>query len=265
MDQRPLGRTGRTISVIGLGSGTFGTEIDEDAAFRLMDYAVEHGITLFDTAASYGGGQERLRRRKSLGIDDVREASGEMYSSERIIGDWMRMRGCRDKITLCTKTWPPFDAESVHQALKASLQRLGTDYVDVYYMHHPDPVTPIAETLAALTEEVEAGRIRVMGCSNYSAAQLREALDVSAAKDYRRYEITEPVYNLLLPEADEDLFPLCQAEEIAVTPYSPLGAGFLADRYPSPRPVENPQGLQVPHQGARVSSPLLHREETSVS
>ena len=242
MDQRPLGRTGRTISAIGLGGVAFGRELHEDASFRLMDYAVEHGITIFDTAAAYGGGHARLERRLDLGVDDRREVSGEMNSSERIIGDWMRMRGCRDQIILCTKTRPPCDAENIHKALEASLQRLGTDYVDVYYMHAPDPNTPIAETLAALTEEVDAGRVRVIGCSNYTAAQLREALDVSAAKDHRRYEITEPVYNLLLPEANEDLFPLCQAEEIAVTPYSPLGGGFLAGRYASPDRSKIPRG-----------------------
>ena len=235
MDQRPLGRTGLTISAIGLGCVNFGREIDEVASYQVMDYAVEQGLTFFDTAESYGGGQSRLGRRQSLGVDDRREVSGEMSSSERIIGDWMRMRGCRDQITLCTKTRPPCDAENIPRALTASLQRLGTDYVNIYKVHTPDPDTPISETLAALTAEAETGRVRVIGCSNYTAAQLREALDVSAAKGYRRYEITQPVYNLLMPQAEEELFSLCQKEQIAVTPYSPLASGFLTGKYASDR------------------------------
>ena len=235
MEQRALGGTGLTISAIGLGCVNFGREIDEDASYRVMDYAVEQGITFFDTAESYGGGQSRLTRSQSFGADDRREVSGEMSSSERIIGDWMRMRGCREQITLCTKVSTGASAENIPRALTASLQRLGTDYVDIYKIHTPDPETPISETLAALTAEVETGRIRVIGCSNYTVAQLREAVDVSAAKGYRRYEITQPVYNLLMPEAEEEFFSLCQKKQIAVTPYSPLAGGFLAGKYASDR------------------------------
>ena len=243
MEQRPLGRTGATISAIGLGCVTFGREIDEDSSYRLMDYAVEKGITFFDTAEAYGGGQARLGRKTSLGIDDVREATGEMSSSERIIGTWMRLRGCRDEITLCTKLNTGGSAENIPRALTRSLERLGTDHVEIYKMHSPDPKTPIAETVAAMDAELKAGRTGAIGGSNYSAAQVKEALDASAAGGYARFEITQQPYNLAQPGAEDELFPLCQREGIAVTPFSPLGAGFLTGKYTRDR-ADIPHGTR---------------------
>ena len=259
MEQRPLGRTGRTISAIGLGCVTFGGEIDEEASYRVMDYAVEKGITFFDTAESYGGGQRRQRRKEAFGIDDVREVSNEMSSSERIVGDWMRTRGCRDEITLCTKVSTGGSPENIAQALSASLERLRTDHVDIYKMHSPDTSTPIAETLSALTMEVETGRVDAIGGSNYSAAQLREALDASASAGYRRFKVFQPAYSLVRPEAEEEVFPLCRAEVIAVTPYSPL-AGGGPHRQVHPRPV----GYTLRHTPSRVAVSrgyVLHRPE----
>ena len=231
LEQKPLGRSGRTISAIGLGCVTFGREIDEEQSYRVLDYAVERGITFFDTAEGYGGGQARLSRQRSLGVDDEREITGEMSSSERIIGSWLRLRGCRDEITLCTKVSTGGSSDNIPKALAASLDRLGTDRVEVYKMHSPDLNTPIAETLSALTAEAEAGRVGVIGCSNYSAGQLREALAASDAAGYRRFEVIQPPYSLAAPEADEELFPLCRDEGITVTAYSPLAAGFLTGKY----------------------------------
>ena len=103
MEQRPLGRTGRSIPAIALGCVTFGREIDEDTSYRIMDYAMEHGITLFDTAEAYGGGQSQITRSTSLGINDQREVTTEMSSSENIVGRWMEKRNIRKKVTLITK------------------------------------------------------------------------------------------------------------------------------------------------------------------
>ena len=233
MDQKPLGRTGKSISAIALGTGTFGREIDEEDSYRIMDYCMEKGITFFDTAEAYGGGQARENRRKSLGVDDVRETTGEMSSSERMIGSWMRARGVRGQVTLCTKiSGGRGRPEDIRKALAASLDRLQTDRVDVYKMHQPDLETPIDETLDAMTAEKRAGRISTcIGGANYDAAQMREALDTAAARGFERFEITQPNYNLAVQEAEDALFPLCIEEEIAVTSYSPLGAGFLTGKY----------------------------------
>lgn len=230
MDQKPLGRTGKTISGIGLGCVTFGREIDEEQSYRIMDYAVERGITFFDSAEGYGGGNARSGRL-AAGTDDVRETTGEMSSSERIIGTWMRSNGARGQVTICTKVGSGGSPENIKLKLAASLDRLQTDRTDVYKMHSPDEGVPIAETLGALDAEVRAGRIGCIGGSNYDGAQMRESLDASAAHGYARFEITQPIYNLAHPEHEADLFPICQEEEVAVTPYSPLGAGFLAGKY----------------------------------
>lgn len=243
LEQRPLGRTGRTIPAIGLGCVTFGREIDEDASFRILDYAVERGITFLDTAEAYGGGQARAYRRSVLGIDDVREVSGEMSSSERILGRWLRARGSRGAVTICTKVSTGGRPENIGRALAGSLERLGLDAVDVYKMHSPDPKTPIDETLAALDAEVRAGRIGAIGCSNYSAAELRQALEASRARGYTRFEITQPSYSLAAREAEAELFPLCRAEQIAVTAYSPIAAGFLAGKY-TPDRTRLPEGTR---------------------
>ena len=232
--------SGRTISAIGLGCVTFGREIDEETSRRVMDYALEKGITFFDTAEGYGGGQSRQGRRDGLGVDDEREVTDEVSSSERIVGDWMRDRGCRDAVTLCTKVGSGASAENIAKALGASLDRLGTDHVDIYKIHSPDASVPIAETLDALTREVKAGRATVIGGSNYSYDQLKEALDTSESKGYERFNIMQPPYNLAAPDVETDLLPLCREHQVAVTPYSPLAAGFLAGKY-------TPDRSQFPH------------------
>lgn len=240
MQHRPLGRSTVTVSPIGLGAGNWGREIDEDASRRVMDYAVDHGITFFDTGDLYGGGQSHQARKSAYGTDDVRETTLEMNSSEKIIGRWMRARDCRSQITLCTKVGTGNDPENIHNALNRSLDRLGVDNIDIYKLHKPDD-TPIAETLAALSEEADAGRITAIGCSNFSAQQLADALDASDTTHCRRFDVIQPPYSLALPDADEDIFPLCQRRQVAVTAYSPLGAGFLTGKY-SPDRADIPRG-----------------------
>ena len=242
LETKPFGRSGRQISAIGLGCVTFGREIDEEQSYRILDYAVEKGITFLDTAEAYGGGQAREGRKSNYDVDDVRETTGEMSSSERIMGRWMRARGSRDEVTVCTKvTVGGGSPENVARALKGSLERLQTDRIDVHKMHSWMDDVPIDETLAGLAVGVDAGQVGVIGCSNYSAAQLQASIDASAAAGYPRMEITQPPYNVARPptwhghtsreELEEEILPLCGREEIGVTPYSPLGAGFLAGKY----------------------------------
>ncbi|MEO8053450.1 MAG: aldo/keto reductase, partial [Acidobacteriota bacterium] len=145
-----LGRSGISVGRIGLGCTTFGREIDEETSFRVMDHAFESGVTLFDTAESYGGGHSREYRRQYLGVDDQREVSGEMHSSEKIIGKWLQSRGVRKEIVLLTKVFTNFTRVHVKEALGASLERLHTDWVDVYMYHKFDSNTPVEEAVAAM-------------------------------------------------------------------------------------------------------------------
>ena len=231
MEHRKLGRTGMSLSFIGLGCVTFGREIDEDTSTAMLDYAVEKGMNWLDTAEAYGGGNARSYRRDVLKVDDIRETSDIMGSSEIIIGNWMKARGCRDDVLICSKVSSGNKPDNIARALQDSLDRLQVDSVDLYELHSPDEKVPIGESLAALDEQVSAGRIRYVGCSNFSASQLGEALDASAERGYARFEAIQPPYNLADPGARDELFPLCRREEVGITTYSPLAAGFLAGKY----------------------------------
>src|SRR5215831_3313045 len=157
MEQRALGKSGIRASRIGLGCATFGREIPEEAAFRIMDYAVKRNITFFDTAEGYGGGQARQYRKELLGVEDEREVSGEMHSSEKIIGRWLRATGMRNRIVLLTKVTTNFTRQHVREALHASLERLQTDAVDLYLYHSYDPNTPVQESAAAMADALDSG------------------------------------------------------------------------------------------------------------
>jgi 1-deoxyxylulose-5-phosphate synthase len=224
--QAKLSGSGQSISTIGLGTVNIGGALDEEAAYRLMDHAFERGITFFDTAEEYTSGR-----------------------AEQRIGDWMQKTGSRADVTILTKVLS--GASDIHAALEASLDRLKTDHVDIYLMHEFVPSPPLDEILAALTEEVQAGRVRAIGCSNYSTAQLKEALRISDEKGYRRLEVLQPEYNLVMAPVSDDsgeslfplglmetedlLLPLAEHEGIAVTAYSPLGSGFLTGKYTQDR------------------------------
>ena len=231
MQTQELGRSGIQASRLGLGTGTFGREIPEETAVQIMDYAVEHGITLFDTAEAYGAGQAREYRRNYLGVDDVREVSGEMHSSEKIVGRWMRSRGTRKNIVLVTKVTTNHTRQHVREAISASLDRLQTDSADVYLYHSYDAGTPVDEAVAALDEVIKAGLARAGGCSNYSGEQLQAALDSSRRQGAARFEVIESIYNLVAREIEQDVLPITTRESIGVFGYSPLGAGFLAGKY----------------------------------
>jgi aryl-alcohol dehydrogenase-like predicted oxidoreductase len=196
-----------------------------------MGSALDLGITLIDTAEAYGGGQARQYRRNTLGVDDVREASSEMHSSEKIIGRWLKSSGNRSRVVLQTKVTTDFTRQHVQEAIDASLGRLQTDWIDLYLFHSSDAKTPLEEGLEALTRAVEQGKIRVAGCSNFSATQVREGLAISSSRGLQRLEEVQPPYSLVERSIESDLLPLCTQEQIAVVSYSPLGAGFLSGKY----------------------------------
>lgn len=212
MQIRTLGSTPFMVGRVALGCVTFGREIGEAAAFELMDYAVEQGINLFDTAEAYGEG-----------------------ASERIVGRWLRARGCRDQIVLQTKVTTDFSPAHVREACARSLDRLQCERVDVYLMHSYDARRPIAESLEAMTWTVDAGRAEAIGCSNFTAEQLRTAVEAGAARQLAPLRVLQPVYNLVAREAEDRLFALCAEHGIGITSYSPLGAGFLTGKYSGDR------------------------------
>ena len=246
MDRKTVGRSDVEISGIGLGTTTFGREIDEDTAFQIMDYALENGITFFDTAEAYGGGQAFENRKNAYGTTDIREKSMEMSSSELIIGRWMKSRGTRKDVEICTKiSGGRGKAEEIRSSIDASLKRLGTDYIDIYKIHAPDVNTPISETLSELTNQVNLGKTRTIGGSNYNQFQISEMLDSAKSNRYKRFEIMQPNYSLAVPDAEIDVFPICTKEEIAITPYSPLGAGFLTGKYKRGDRESIPKGTRM--------------------
>ncbi len=224
-----LGKSGLVVSRLGLGCTTFGRETTEADSFALMDYAVANGITLFDTAEAYGGGQAKAYRRERLGIDDTREVSDEMHSSEKIIGRWLKARGNRDRITLVTKVTKNFTREHVRTALEASLARLQTDRADLYLYHSHDAATAPDEAAAAMDGVIRAGLARAGGCSNHSGTQLETALEACRRNGGSRYEVIESGYNLLQPA--KDVFSVVQRETLGFLAYSPLAAGFLTGKY----------------------------------
>lgn len=208
MEYRILGNTDLQVSSIGLGCVTFGREIDEPAAFEVMDRAVERGINLFDTAEAYAAG-----------------------ASEAVIGRWLASRGGRDKLVLATKVTGPLTRERILSSAEESLRRLQTDRIDLFQLHHWNREAPLAETLEALDELVQQGKVRYIGCSNYSADNLREALEIQTAQDWATMASVQPHYNLVARQIEEDLVPLCQERQVGVLSYSPLGAGFLTGKY----------------------------------
>lgn len=231
MQIRQLGRTGLKVSEVCLGTMTFGNQADEATAFAIMDVADGGGVNFFDTADIYplGGAPE--------------DAGG----TETIVGRWLRERGARDRIVLASKCGGamgpgPNDSglsrKHVISACEASLRRLQTDYLDLYQVHWPDPTTPIEETLRALDDLVHAGKVRYIGCSNYPAWQLADALWTSTAAGIARFECAQPRYNLLFRMIEDEILPLCRAHGVGVIAYNPLAGGMLTGRYREMTQVE---------------------------
>lgn len=208
MEYRSLGRSDLSVSSIGMGCVTFGREVDPQPSLLIMDHAFEQGITLFDTAEAYAQG-----------------------ASERVVGEWMKSRRSRDSIVLATKISGPLTRTRIMATAEASLKRLQTDRIDLLQTHVWDESTPLDETLGALTTLVQQGKVRHIGCSNYSALQMKTALELSSTAESSRLVSVQPPYNLVQREIENDLLPLCAAENIGVISYSPLAAGFLTGKY----------------------------------
>jgi len=217
-----FGRTGLRVSQLCLGTMTFGLQCDEAASRAILDRAAAGGITFLDAADVYpvGGGFQTAGR------------------TEEIVGRWLE--GRRHEFIVATKcggamSERPWDRgtsrKHVLDAIDASLRRLRTDYVDLYQLHHPDPETPIDESLRALDDVVRAGKARYVGCSNFPAYQLARALGRSELLGVGRFDTVQPRYNLLFRQIERDLLPLCREEALAVIPYNPLAGGLLSGKH----------------------------------
>lgn len=208
MEYRQLGNSDLQVSSIGLGSVTFGREIDAETSFSVLDHAMDRDINLVDTAEVYSAG-----------------------GSEEVLGQWLARSSNRQKVVLATKIAPPLGRERVLQFAEDSLRRLQTDVIDLYQLHAYDDGTPFEETLGALDTLVEQGKVRYVGCSNFTSWQLCKALWYADVNGWAPMVSVQPNYNVAIRDIEAEVLPLCADQDIGVISYSPLGAGFLTGKY----------------------------------
>lgn len=215
MDYRHFGSSGLEVSTLGLGANPFGNEVSAETAAAIVHRALDLGVTYFDTADIYNQGV-----------------------SEDFLG--RALKGRRHEAVLGTKTGGAFgpgpnqhgaSRKHIMESLEASLQRLGTDYVDVFWIHHVDEETPFEETQRVLDDLVRSGKVRYLGCSNYAAWQVSEALWIARSQGLVPFVAVQPFHNILYREVEQDLVPLCRFHGLGVVPYFPLAGGFLTGTY----------------------------------
>ena len=214
MEQRQLGRSGLTVSSLGLGCNNFGMKLEPDEATAVVHRALDEGITHFDTAESYGGGR-----------------------SEEMLG--AALVGRRDEVVVATKfggsgtrtPLAPGSRSNVLRACEASLRRLGTDHIDLYYLHRPDPSTPIDETLDALDDLVRQGKVRYIANSGMPGWQVADADHVARQRTTARFVAAQIEWNLLARAVEAETVPACRHFGVGVVPYFPLASGLLTGKY----------------------------------
>jgi aryl-alcohol dehydrogenase-like predicted oxidoreductase len=228
MIMRPFGNSKLRVSAVGLGCNNFGGRIDRQKTESVIDAALDTGINFFDTADVYG----------------------ERGGSESLLGQILGPR--RKDIILATKFGLPMDDEGrlrggsrsyIMSAVEASLKRLRTEWIDIYYLHRPDSATPIEETLTALDDLIRQGKVRYIGCSNLSGLQLAAALDASRAKGMVSFIAAQDEYNILSRAIEKDVLPVIEREGLALVPYFPLASGMLTGKYRKGQPF--PTGTRL--------------------
>nr|WKF57731.1 Protein tas [Paraburkholderia busanensis] len=223
MQKRKIGRSELQVAPLMFGGNVFGWTADEATSFSILDAFVDAGLDFIDTADVYSAWVPGNQ-------------GGE---SETIIGKWLRRSGRRDQIVLATKVSKHpqrlgLSAANIQAAVDDSLRRLQTDYLDIYFSHDDDSATPLTETLGAYQKLIEAGKVRVIGASNYRGARIEEALKVSRQHGLPEYQILQPEYNLYDRAAYEsDVEPVALAEQLGVVVYYSLASGFLSGKYRS--------------------------------
>ncbi|MBC7593697.1 MAG: aldo/keto reductase [Kineosporiaceae bacterium] len=240
--QRSIGKSDIAVSVVGLGCNAFGSRIDATQTQSVVDAAIDHGITFFDTADSYGTG-----------------------ASEELLGAALSSR--RTDVVIATKfgmamdgTNGPEDARAskayMRKAVESSLRRLGTDYIDLYQLHTPDRVTPIADTLGAMGELIDEGLVRYVGCSNLTAWELVEADWTARTWGFQSFVSAQNEYSLYNRAAEVELAPACQHLGVGILPYFPLAYGLLTGKYH--RGESAPEGSRLANDNQR--SRLKHAD-----
>jgi aryl-alcohol dehydrogenase-like predicted oxidoreductase len=244
MEKRRIG--GLEVSLAGLGGNNFGKRADERATREVVDAALDAGITLFDTADIYGDG-----------------------ASETLLGQALGSR--RDQVVVTSKFGmrePPADLSGGHprwvaRACEESLRRLGSSYIDLYLLHQPDPATPIGETLRAMNQLVTQGKVREIGCSNFSAEQLVEAAEAARELGLRSFVCVQNEYSLLHREPDAQVLPACASLGVAFVPYFPLASGLLSGKYRRDRPV--PAGTRLGGSGERSAQEIIGESKLAIA
>ncbi len=227
MEFRQVGRSGLRVSVVGLGTNNFGRRLDLDGARRVVDAAIDAGITFFDTADVYGGGD-----------------------SERFLG--AAVKGRRDRIVIGTKFRSPMGEGEydrggsrlyLRRAVEASLRRLDTDYIDLYQMHSPDPNTPVRETLSVLSDLIHEGKVRYAGSSNFAGWQIADADWTARSAGFEPFISAQNHYSLLEREVEREVIPACAHFGIGMIPFFPLASGMLTGKHR--RGVPSPQDTRL--------------------
>ncbi len=241
-----LGESDLAVSVVGVGCNAFGARIDEERTAAVVHAAVDAGITLFDTADVYGNGasEELLGRALGSRRNDVVVATKfgmDLPGRERVGGHGTR--------------------SAVRETVEASLRRLGTDRIDLYQLHRPDPLTPVEETLGALTELVTEGKVRFIGSSNLAAWQVVDADWVSRTAGLERFVSAQNEYSLYNRVAEDELVPACEAVGVGLLPYFPLAYGLLTGKYRRGQSAPEGTRLSAPAQASRLAGANWDRIE----
>ena len=231
MEYRRLGKHGLEVPALCLGTMTFGLQVGETDSQAILDKALSYRLNFLDTADAYP-------------LGGTRDTIGD---TEALLGRWMQQRGNREQLIIASKCFAPtrsrpnnmgLSRQHIIESVEQSLKRLQTDYIDLYQSHGYDPHTPIEESLRAFDDLVRAGKVRYVGCSNYPAWRLGEAIKVANVLGITGYASVQPRYNLLYRDIETELLPLANHEGLGVLVYNPLAGGFLSGKY---QPGQSPE------------------------
>jgi aryl-alcohol dehydrogenase-like predicted oxidoreductase len=249
---RRLGNSGLAVSVVGIGCNNFGTKMDAAQTQAVVDTAIDEGITLFDTADTYGNPQGR---------------------SEEFLGAALKANGRRDDVVVATKfgspmngvNGPDFDARGsrryIFQAVETSLRRLQTDRIDLYQIHRPDPNTPVEETLSALDDLVRDGKVRYIGSSNFAGWQIADAAWTAQTAHLTAFVSAQNHYSLVDRAVEADVIPACERFGVGMLPYFPLASGLLTGKYQRGAPMPENSRLSAPRFGGFLTDERWERKE----